>query len=240
MLAVFVLLFHHRVFEVVAEAEGAVAVVVVVHPLIARRGLLADRLERRVRVSSIARGGVAVVGDAQGADAAVVVRHVLDQPVDGVPGVAGLDGALAGGELDVAGEGERPLGLEPAADVLDHQDVAVLLQRLERGRHDGRHLVRHAIGRAADEDRQGLGMARGAHDHRLQSHPVAHGDHHLLERAHRRRGGGGRGRRRRQGTGHGRGGAHQGEGGAQSFRSHGSPWPASWRPDLKSRHGYER
>ena len=41
-------LFHDGVFEVIAEAQGSVAMVVVVHPLVHRRSLFTYRLERRM------------------------------------------------------------------------------------------------------------------------------------------------------------------------------------------------
>ena len=83
-------LLHHGVLEGIAQAEGAVAVHVVVHPLVHRRGLFGDRFQRGMRMEQGERGGKAVVGDAEDADAAVVVGYVLDEPVDGVIGVGGF------------------------------------------------------------------------------------------------------------------------------------------------------
>ena len=47
---VFVGLLQYRVFEGVALAQCSVTMVVVVHPLVDRRGLLADGLDRGMRV----------------------------------------------------------------------------------------------------------------------------------------------------------------------------------------------
>ena len=47
---VLVRLLQHRVLERIALAHRAVAMVVVVHPLVHGRGLLAHRLERRMRM----------------------------------------------------------------------------------------------------------------------------------------------------------------------------------------------
>ena len=52
------------------------------------RRLRRGRLERGVGVDHAGGGVEAGIGDAPHADLAVVVGHVLDQPVDGVVGVA--------------------------------------------------------------------------------------------------------------------------------------------------------
>ena len=75
-------------------------------------------------------------------DAAVVARHVLEHPVDGVVGVGGFVDRL--GVLGIARRphhDELALGLEPAADVLEDEDVAVLGELLVLGRHRGREAV---------------------------------------------------------------------------------------------------
>ena len=66
-------------------------------------------------------GGEAVVGDAVDADAAVVVRDVLDQPVDGVVGVGGLVGRLGVGQVDLRRQLEDAFRLEAAAQILDRR-----------------------------------------------------------------------------------------------------------------------
>ena len=109
---VFVRLLHHRVFEVVAFPKGAVTMVVVIHPLIDGRGLLADGLQRRVRVKQRKRGSQAIVGDAVHADFAVVVGNVFQQPLDRVISVGGLVGRLGIVEIDPGGQIELAFGLE--------------------------------------------------------------------------------------------------------------------------------
>ena len=77
-------LFHHRVFKVVAFAERAVAVIVVIHPLIDGRSLLAHCFQRGMRMQQRQRGGQAVVGDSVHSDFAAVVWNILYQPLDAV------------------------------------------------------------------------------------------------------------------------------------------------------------
>src|SRR6266852_9899616 len=60
---VLISLLQDGVFEVVALAERSIAVIVVVHPLIDGRGLLADSLERGVWVEKSEGGGQTVVGN---------------------------------------------------------------------------------------------------------------------------------------------------------------------------------
>ena len=86
-------LHHGDVLEAVAEAKGAVVMEVVAEEHVGRRGLRRHRLEGRVRVEHRHHRQPAVVADAEHADPAVVVRHVLEEPVDGVVGVgAFVDG----------------------------------------------------------------------------------------------------------------------------------------------------
>ena len=62
---------------------------IVVHPLVRRRCLLADGLQRGMRLQQSHRGGEAEVGDPEDPDSAVA-RNILDQPVDGVVSVSAL------------------------------------------------------------------------------------------------------------------------------------------------------
>ncbi len=75
------------------------------------------------------------VDDAEHADAAVVVRHVLEQPVDGVVGVGDfVDGLGVFGFASSDGRtlhDELPLGLVSATNVLKDEDVTVSSERLE-------------------------------------------------------------------------------------------------------------
>ena len=99
---------------------------IVVHPLIDRRRLLTDRLERRMRLEHAQRSGEAVVGDPVHPYIAVVVRHMLDQPVDAVVGIGGLVGRRRVREVDPGGKLEHALRLEAAAQILKDENVPVL------------------------------------------------------------------------------------------------------------------
>jgi hypothetical protein len=91
---VFVGLLQQGIFKVVAFAQRAEVVIVVIHPFIDGRGLLADRLERRVRVEKGECGGKTGIGNTKHADVTIVIRDIFHKPVDGVVGVAGLVGGL--------------------------------------------------------------------------------------------------------------------------------------------------
>ncbi len=111
------------------EGEGAVVVHVVEVPVGDRR-----RRQRRadgwVGVDDADGGVEARVGVAPDADPAVVVRQVLDQPLDGVPGVGALVGA--GGRIvaDRSHVDELALRHKAAAHVFGDEDVALARELL--------------------------------------------------------------------------------------------------------------
>ncbi len=70
--------------------ERTVVEPVVAHPAIDHRALRRRHLERRMRIGQRHHHGEAFIGRAEHADASVGLGHVLDQPVDGVPGVGGV------------------------------------------------------------------------------------------------------------------------------------------------------
>ena len=76
--------------EVRAEHERAVVIDVVAHVVVGGRRLRRRRLQRRMRVDDARRDVEAGLRDADHAGAAVVVRDVLQQPLDGVVGVGAL------------------------------------------------------------------------------------------------------------------------------------------------------
>ena len=121
-------LLHHGVFKVVTLAQRAVAVVIVIHPLIDGRGLFAHGFQRRVRVKKSERGRQAVVGNTVHANVPVVVRHIFHQPVDRVVGVRSLVGGLGIAEVDPGGKIKHAFGFKASAKILDDEDVAVLGQ----------------------------------------------------------------------------------------------------------------
>ena len=119
-------LLHNGVFEVIAFAQCAVAMIIVVHPLIDGRGLLADRLERGMRMEQCQRCREAIVGDAIHSDFAVIVGNILHQPLDRIVGVGRFVRRLGIVRVDPRRKVEHSLGLEASAQVLDHKDVAIL------------------------------------------------------------------------------------------------------------------
>ncbi len=99
--------------------------IVVVHPLIDRRGLLADGLERGMGVQQGQGSGEAAVGDSVDAHFAVVVGDVFDEPVHGVVSIVGFVGLLGIVGVVLRGEEEGAFGFESAAQILPDKDVAV-------------------------------------------------------------------------------------------------------------------
>ena len=115
-----------RVLEAVAQAERAVVMGVIADELIGRRGILDDRLERRVGVEQRHGGGPGGIGSADHPGAAIIIRDVVEEPLDRVVGIGALVGRTRiGAVARRALHHERPLGLEPSAQVLDDVDVAV-------------------------------------------------------------------------------------------------------------------
>ena len=174
-------LLHDGIFEVVALAQRAVAVVVVVHPLIDGRGLLADRLERRMRMQQRERGGEPVVGDAEHSDLAIVIGDIFHQPLDRVVGIGGLVGGLGIVEIDPRGKIENALRLEAPAQILNDEDVAVLREFLERGGDLLRRFFGNAVRRAPKQNRQRARLVDGSQDRGLQMNSVAHRNHDFLK-----------------------------------------------------------
>ena len=114
------------VLVAVAQAEAALVEEVVAEPGVAHGRLRRERLERRVRLEQRHDRQPPRVGDPEDAHPAVVVPHVLDQPLDRVVGVGRLvDALLVLGEARGAVHDELPLGLVLPADVLEGEDVAV-------------------------------------------------------------------------------------------------------------------
>ena len=119
---------HHRdVFEAVAEPKRPMMMEVVTEELIGRRRLRRDRLEGRMRLQHTHDREPPAVGDAEHADAAVIVGNVFEQPVDRVVGVGPFINRLG-----IATIPRRPvhdelsLRLVAAADVLEDEDVPFL------------------------------------------------------------------------------------------------------------------
>ena len=111
--------------EVVRQQQSAVVAPVVAVEHVHDRRLGADRFQRGVGVDHPASGVETGVRDAEEADLAVVPRHLLQQPFDGIEGVAALIHfrRLGLGRLVRAHIDERTFGVHPPADVLIHEDV---------------------------------------------------------------------------------------------------------------------
>ena len=171
-------------------AESAVVEPVVAEPAVHHRVHGYRHPERRVGVDERHQGREAVVGDAEDADPAVGLRHVLDEPVDGVPGVGGVvDGRR------VLRPAHRPvhdvvaLGAILATNVLDDPDVAAVddhvhrvivavEHRREAGAVDVGGQRGGVIGRPGQQHRRALGALRHQDDG-VQPDAVPHGDHHV-------------------------------------------------------------
>src|SRR5580765_5471628 len=102
-------LLHDGVFEIVALTKRSVAVIVVVHPLIHGRSLLAHGFESGMGMEQRQRGGQAVVGNAVHADLAVVVGNILDEPFDRIVGISCFVCCLGIVQVDPGGKIEDSL-----------------------------------------------------------------------------------------------------------------------------------
>jgi len=146
------------------------------------------RGERRVRLAQRREREPAWVRGAPDADLAVVRRHVLDEPVDRVPGVGGLVRVRAvEGAARHAVHRVPALRLEAAAQVLRHEDVAApqeahAAHHVEPLRGAPRGGARRVVGRPLEQDRQRrVGLLR-RQDQRVELHAVAHRHHRLAQR----------------------------------------------------------
>ncbi len=122
----------HEEIETLRERERAVVMPVVAEVPVDERRLRTRRLVRRVRVDHSRGREEAGRRDAPGADATVVVRDVLDQPVDRVVGVgAFVDVLCAVLDVDVRRHVlEVALRHEAPARVLVDEDEAVVAEPL--------------------------------------------------------------------------------------------------------------
>src|SRR5215469_12183221 len=81
---------------------------------------------------------------------------------------------------------ESSLRLEPAAQILKYEDIAIGDEFVEaRAFLQWLVIVRNPIGRAHNQNRQEVGLAKGGENYGLQVHPVAHGNHNLGARKFR-------------------------------------------------------
>jgi len=121
------------------------------------------------------------IGDTEHADASVVALHVLEQPVDRVVGIGALVQRLrVARRARRALHHERAFGSELAADVGEHEDVALVCQRLEV-HVEGVGRVRDAVRRPRHDDRQRLPLILRDKHLRVQAHAVARRNHHITD-----------------------------------------------------------
>ena len=120
------------------------------------------------------------IGDPEHAHAAVVVLHVLHQPVDRVVGVGSLVDRLGiGRRARGPDHHEIPLGLVSAPDVLEGEEVAVIGQVLEILVKRRGSTAIDSVRRAQEDDRQRPALLGRPVNQRVQLDPVAHRNHDL-------------------------------------------------------------
>ena len=174
----------HEEIETLRERERAVVMAIVAEVPVDERRLRTRRLVRRMCVDHAGGGEEARRRDAPRADATVVVRDVLDQPVDRVVGVGAFVDVL-GAVLDVDVRRhvlEVALRHEPPARVLVDEDETVVAEP-RRGTEPGRVLVgavgRDAVRRARHHDRIAAARVARRVDRREELHAVASADAHF-------------------------------------------------------------
>ena len=167
--------------EVGGEVERAVVIAIVAVADVAHRGLRGDGFEGGVGVHESVGGEEAGVGDAPHADLAVVVGHVLDEPVDGVEGVGAFVGVLGSIVAGLVGADvdEDAFGHVAAADIFIDEDEAFLFGG--HGRADLGLVVigavrSDAVRRALHDDGVGLRGVLGDVGAGEEADSVAHGD----------------------------------------------------------------
>ena len=157
-------------------------IVVPVKPIRHRR-LRRDRFDRRMPVDAGHRGVEARIRDTVDADAAIVVRHVLDQPIDRVVSVGRLINLVA---LLVRDVGPHifinALAHVPAAHVLVNEDVAFARKQFVRPKEIFvcvRSIRPDAIGRTIEHDRILLFLVLRFVDAREELHAITHRNHYF-------------------------------------------------------------
>src|SRR5580704_2384141 len=99
---------------------------IVAEPCVAHASLFGGGFERRVRINHAHRYEKTVIRNAVKADAAIVVRHIFNEPVDGVVGVRAFINALGVvWVMQRAKHDELSFGAITAANVLKRENVAL-------------------------------------------------------------------------------------------------------------------
>src|SRR5262245_41137047 len=99
---------------------------IIADPHIRRRGLLNGSLERRMLIEHAHYSQPRAVARARHTDAPVIIWDIFEQPIDRVVRVgAFIDSVLVLRIARLPEHDELPLGLEPPANILRDDDVAV-------------------------------------------------------------------------------------------------------------------
>ena len=175
--------------EIGAQHERAIVIDVVAHVVVGGRCLRRRRFQRRMRMDDAGGDVEAGLGNTDHAGAPVVVRDVLQQPVDGVVGIRALvDFFRSLGRIEGPHLLELPFRHVAAARVLIDEDEAVFLKvlgRPERARILIDAVWRDAVRRAGDQERVLLGgVLRHIHGGE-KPRPVTHRDHVFILRVSR-------------------------------------------------------
>ena len=167
--------------ERVRQIERAVVMEIVADEPIGNRRLRRGALERGVRVDHARRRVKARIGNAHHADFAVVVRHLLHQPIDRVVGIGALINVPRPGlHLLVWTHVDKfAFRTVAPAHVLQHEDELLLRVMLERP--SGIEVTVFTVGfqtvrRARQQDRPRLRFVLRRIDGSEKPHAVAHRD----------------------------------------------------------------
>ncbi len=169
--------FHaRRVLHTERLPECALMKEIVAHPGVGHRGLRRDRFEGGVRIHTGDPREPSRIGHAHHPDAAVVVRNVLDEPVDRVVGVGRFVHAFRVLRImQRAVHHELPGRLARAACVLEHEGVAIPRQFLiSRPEGAGLEVPVDAVGRPDQHDRQRRCRGLRRDDDGMERHAVPH------------------------------------------------------------------
>ena len=169
----------------VSLAQRAVVKPVIAHPRIDHRIERCGGLQGRMRIDQAHQHRKAVIAGAHGADFAIGLRHVLDQPVDRVVGIGRM---IHRRVIQVARQ--RPghhivaFGFVFSAYILGHDDVAGVGELAEAQGQDQRAArtipaageFAGVVGRAI-ENHGRTRRAFGNDDDGMELHAIAHGNH---------------------------------------------------------------
>ena len=168
--------------ESIGKLKGAIRVVVVSQELILRGRLRRGGFDGRVGIDHAHRHLPTRIRDSILPHPAVVVRHMRQQPLDGVVQIRARVG-LSGASDKRPVMNELPFRVELPAHVLVDEDVAFLRKRgggSENAPVGIRPVRWNTVGRALDENRISPRLIFRRVNDRKEPHSVPHGDHVLV------------------------------------------------------------